>query len=50
MREQYGIETLEGMMISTKNLAFAVREKLQMHIRLTDILHQHLDVTYSGHE
>ncbi|KAK0601933.1 hypothetical protein LWI29_028884 [Acer saccharum] len=48
MREQdEGLETLEQTVISTKHIALAVNEELDLHARLIDDLDQHVDVTDS---
>ncbi|XP_038896866.1 syntaxin-51-like [Benincasa hispida] len=48
MREQdEGLEKLEGTIISTKHIALAVNEELNLHTRLIDDLDEHVDVTDS---
>lgn len=48
MREQdEGLEKLEETVISTKHIALAVNEELDLHTRLIDNLDQHVDVTDS---
>lgn len=48
MREQDdGLEKLEETVISTKHIALAVNEELDLHARLIDDLDQHVDVTDS---
>ncbi|XP_058210813.1 syntaxin-51-like [Rhododendron vialii] len=48
MREQdEGLEKLEETVISTKHIALAVNEELDLHARLIDNLDQHVDVTDS---
>ncbi|KAK4744094.1 hypothetical protein SAY87_010406 [Trapa incisa] len=48
MREQDdGLEKLEETIISTKHIALAVNEELDLHTRLIDSLDQHVDVTDS---
>ncbi|KAK4795220.1 hypothetical protein SAY86_013214 [Trapa natans] len=48
MREQDdGLEKLEETVISTKHIALAVNEELDLHTRLIDSLDQHVDVTDS---
>ncbi|CAN0843206.1 SYP52 [Linum grandiflorum] len=48
MREQdEGLEKLEETVISTKHIALAVNEELDLHTRLIDDLDQHVDVTDS---
>ncbi|TXG67460.1 hypothetical protein EZV62_008735 [Acer yangbiense] len=42
-----GLETLEQTVISTKHIALAVNEELDLHARLIDDLDQHVDVTDS---
>nr|ACU23148.1 unknown [Glycine max] len=46
MKEQDdGLEKLEETVISTKHIALAVNEELNLHTRLIDDLDQHVDVT-----
>ncbi|KAL3733413.1 hypothetical protein ACJRO7_022869 [Eucalyptus globulus] len=48
MREQdEGLEKLEETVVSTKHIALAVNEELDLHTRLIDNLDQHVDVTDS---
>uniref|UniRef100_K7MQR9 t-SNARE coiled-coil homology domain-containing protein n=1 Tax=Glycine max TaxID=3847 RepID=K7MQR9_SOYBN len=48
MKEQDdGLEKLEETVISTKHIALAVNEELNLHTRLIDDLDQHVDVTDS---
>ncbi|KAI3673836.1 hypothetical protein L6452_39966 [Arctium lappa] len=48
MREQdEGLEKLEETVISTKHIALAVNEELDLHTRLIDDLDHHVDVTDS---
>uniref|UniRef100_A0A5B6Z5W3 Putative syntaxin-51-like n=1 Tax=Davidia involucrata TaxID=16924 RepID=A0A5B6Z5W3_DAVIN len=48
MKEQDdGLEKLEETVISTKHIALAVNEELDLHTRLIDNLDQHVDVTDS---
>ncbi|XP_038997263.1 syntaxin-51-like isoform X3 [Hibiscus syriacus] len=48
MKEQdEGLEKLEETVISTKHIALAVNEELDLHTRLIDDLDQHVDVTDS---
>lgn len=48
MKEQdEGLEKLEETVISTKHIALAVNEELDLHSRLIDNLDQHVDVTDS---
>lgn len=48
MREQdQGLEKLEGTVISTKHIALAVNEELNLHAKLIDDLDQHVDTTDS---
>ncbi|XP_052207550.1 syntaxin-52-like isoform X2 [Diospyros lotus] len=48
MKEQdEGLEKLEETVISTKHIALAVNEELDLHTRLIDNLEQHVDVTDS---
>ncbi|KAL6975244.1 Syntaxin-52 [Sarracenia purpurea var. burkii] len=48
MREQdEGLEKLEETVISTKHIALAVNEELDLHTRLIDNLDEHVDVTDS---
>jgi SYP5 family syntaxin len=48
MREQdEGLDKLEETVISTKHIALAVNEELDLHTRLIDDLDQHVDVTDS---
>ncbi|KAM6559746.1 hypothetical protein CsatA_028985 [Cannabis sativa] len=48
MREQdEGLEKLEETVISTKHIALAVNEELDLHTRLIDDLDYHVDVTDS---
>lgn len=48
MREQdEGLEKLEETVISTKHIALAVNEELDLHTRLIDDLDEHVDVTDS---
>lgn len=48
MKEQdEGLEKLEETVISTKHIALAVNEELDLHTRLIDNLDQHVDVTES---
>ncbi|KAL9444577.1 hypothetical protein AB3S75_017712 [Citrus x aurantiifolia] len=48
MREQdEGLEKLEETVVSTKHIALAVNEELDLHTRLIDDLDQHVDVTDS---
>ncbi|KAF7815897.1 syntaxin-52-like isoform X3 [Senna tora] len=48
MREQdEGLEKLEQTVTSTKHIALAVNEELDLHTRLIDDLDQHVDVTDS---
>ncbi|CAI9755034.1 unnamed protein product [Fraxinus pennsylvanica] len=48
MKEQdEGLEKLEETVISTKHIALAVNEELDLHTRLIDNLDQHVDVTDS---
>ncbi|XP_031286530.1 syntaxin-51-like [Pistacia vera] len=48
MKEQdEGLEKLEETVISTKHIALAVNEELDLHARLIDDLDQHVDVTDS---
>jgi SYP5 family syntaxin len=48
MREQdEGLAKLEETVISTKHIALAVNEELNLHTRLIDDLDQHVDVTDS---
>ncbi|KAK4398575.1 syntaxin [Sesamum angolense] len=48
MREQdEGLEKLEETVISTKHIALAVNEELDLHARLIDDLDEHVDVTDS---
>ncbi|KAL3508433.1 hypothetical protein ACH5RR_027834 [Cinchona calisaya] len=48
MKEQdEGLEKLEETVISTKHIALAVNEELELHTRLIDNLDQHVDVTNS---
>ncbi|KAI4307938.1 hypothetical protein L6164_031062 [Bauhinia variegata] len=48
MKEQdEGLEKLEHTVISTKHIALAVNEELDLHTRLIDDLDQHVDVTDS---
>ncbi|KAL2523743.1 Syntaxin [Abeliophyllum distichum] len=48
MKEQDGdLEKLEETVISTKHVALAVNEELDLHTRLIDKLDQHVDVTDS---
>ncbi|XP_012070925.1 syntaxin-52 isoform X1 [Jatropha curcas] len=48
MKEQdEGLEKLEETVISTKHIALAVNEELDLHSRLIDDLDQHVDVTDS---
>ena len=42
-----GLEKLEGTIISTKHIALAVNEELNLHTRLIDDLDEHVDVTDS---
>ncbi|KAL5735833.1 hypothetical protein ACOSP7_030293 [Xanthoceras sorbifolium] len=42
-----GLEKLEETVISTKHIALAVNEELDLHTRLIDDLDQHVDVTDS---
>ncbi|CAA2997159.1 syntaxin-51-like [Olea europaea var. sylvestris] len=42
-----GLEKLEETVISTKHIALAVNEELDLHTRLIDNLDQHVDVTDS---
>ncbi|CAI9773404.1 unnamed protein product [Fraxinus pennsylvanica] len=49
MKEQdEDLEKLEETVISTKHIALAVNEELDLHTRLIDSLDQHVDVTESG--
>ncbi|XP_057978149.1 syntaxin-51-like [Malania oleifera] len=46
MKEQdEGLEKLEDTVISTKHIALAVNEELDLHTRLIDNLDQHVDIT-----
>ncbi|KAI4366176.1 hypothetical protein MLD38_022090 [Melastoma candidum] len=46
MKEQDdGLEKLEETVISTKHIALAVNEELDLHVRLIDNLDQHVDLT-----
>ncbi|KAK8644003.1 hypothetical protein V6N13_013279 [Hibiscus sabdariffa] len=48
MKEQDdGLKKLEETLVSTKHVALAVREELDLHTRLIDNLDQHVDVTDS---
>ncbi|KAI4388385.1 hypothetical protein MLD38_000718 [Melastoma candidum] len=48
MREQdEGLDKLEETVVSTKHIALAVNEELDLHSRLIDNLDQHVDVTDS---
>ncbi|CAM8949746.1 unnamed protein product [Rhodiola kirilowii] len=48
MREQdEGLEKLEDTVISTKHIALAVNEELDLHTRLIDDLDQHVEITDS---
>ncbi|CAL9165528.1 unnamed protein product [Musa hybrid cultivar] len=48
MREQdEGLEKLEETVLSTKHIALAVNEELDLHTRLIDDLDEHVDVTDS---
>ncbi|KAL3503566.1 hypothetical protein ACH5RR_038015 [Cinchona calisaya] len=48
MKEQdEGLEKLEETVLSTKHIALAVNEELDLHTRLIDNLDQHVDVTDS---
>lgn len=48
MKEQdEGLEKLEATVISTKHIALAVNEELDLHTRLIDDLDEHVDVTDS---
>ncbi|KAJ8754936.1 hypothetical protein K2173_015448 [Erythroxylum novogranatense] len=48
MKEQdEGLEKLEETVVSTKHIALAVNEELDLHTRLIDDLDQHVDVTDS---
>ncbi|KAJ0578781.1 putative target SNARE coiled-coil domain-containing protein [Helianthus annuus] len=48
MREQdEGLEKLEETVLSTKHIALAVNEELDLHTRLIDDLDEHVDVTNS---
>ncbi|KAG4150141.1 hypothetical protein ERO13_D05G376900v2 [Gossypium hirsutum] len=48
MKEQdEGLEKLEETLVSTKHIALAVSEELDLHTTLTDDLGQHVDVTDS---
>ncbi|PSR95538.1 Syntaxin-52 like [Actinidia chinensis var. chinensis] len=48
MREQdEGLEKLEETVLSTKHIALAVNEELDLHTRLIDSLDEHVDVTDS---
>ncbi|KAL7217884.1 hypothetical protein ACSBR2_011168 [Camellia fascicularis] len=48
MKEQdEGLDKLEETVISTKHIALAVNEELDLHTRLIDNLDQHVDVTDS---
>lgn len=48
MKEQdEGLEKLEETVISTKHIALAVNEELDLHTRLIDSLDEHVDVTDS---
>jgi len=48
MKEQdEGLDKLEETVISTKHIALAVNEELDLHARLIDNLDQHVDVTDS---
>lgn len=48
MKEQdEGLEKLEETVISTKHIALAVNEELDLHTRLIDNLDEHVDVTDS---
>ncbi|KAK9268325.1 hypothetical protein L1049_001449 [Liquidambar formosana] len=48
MKEQdEGLEKLEDTVISTKHIALAVNEELDLHTRLIDNLDQHVEVTDS---
>lgn len=48
MREQdEGLEKLEETVVSTKHIALAVNEELDLHTRLIDDLDEHVDVTDS---
>ncbi|XP_022157094.1 syntaxin-51-like [Momordica charantia] len=48
MKEQdEGLEKLEETITSTKHIAFAVNQELDLHTRLIDDLDQHVDVTDS---
>ncbi|KAM0948605.1 putative target SNARE coiled-coil domain-containing protein [Dioscorea sansibarensis] len=48
MKEQdEGLEKLEETVLSTKHIALAVNEELDLHTRLIDDLDQHVDVTDS---
>ncbi|XP_076919641.1 syntaxin-52-like [Bidens hawaiensis] len=48
MREQdEGLEKLEQTVISTKHIALAVNEELDLHARLVDDLDEHVEVTDS---
>ncbi|XWS27790.1 hypothetical protein CRYUN_Cryun25bG0010500 [Craigia yunnanensis] len=48
MKEQdEGLEKLEETIVSTKHIALAVNEELDLHTRLIDDLDQHVDVTDS---
>lgn len=48
MREQdQGLEKLEETVLSTKHIALAVNEELDLHTRLIDDLDQHVDTTDS---
>ncbi|CAN1340076.1 SYP51 [Linum perenne] len=42
-----GLEKLEETVISTKHIALAVNEELDLHTRLIDDLDEHVDVTDS---
>ncbi|CBI25683.3 unnamed protein product, partial [Vitis vinifera] len=48
MKEQdEGLDNLEETVISTKHIALAVNEELDLHTRLIDTLDQHVDTTDS---
>ncbi|KAJ0044970.1 hypothetical protein Pint_04071 [Pistacia integerrima] len=46
-QQDEGLEKLEETVISTKHIALAVNEELDLHARLIDDLDQHVDVTDS---
>ncbi|GAY54817.1 hypothetical protein CUMW_159650 [Citrus unshiu] len=47
VEQDEGLEKLEETVVSTKHIALAVNEELDLHTRLIDDLDQHVDVTDS---